>query len=116
MQARMAVVVLTALAIPSSISGLAAQNLLEPPPVSEPTEMGEQPGVLRPAPDVHGRSGQGVQEQHGNDAASPGGSIGASDVSRAEAARIVTPEEQNPALPTGGPFEGQALAPRGTAE
>lgn len=55
--------------------GQASQSV---PSVTDMPSTGEAPGVLKPQPDLHGRSGQGVGEQHGTDSASPGGTSGVS--------------------------------------
>jgi hypothetical protein len=47
-----------------------ATNAITPPSTQH------QPTVLTPKPDIHGRSGGGVGEQHGSDTASPGGNTG----------------------------------------
>jgi hypothetical protein len=54
----------------------AAQSTQATPSPSDMPSSGDAPTVLRPVPDIHGRAGQGVTEQHGNDAASPGGAGG----------------------------------------
>ena len=47
------------------------------PQVTDAPTTPNAPTVLRPQPDLHGRAGQGVTEQHGTDSASPGGTGGA---------------------------------------
>lgn len=112
MKAKLAGILVAALLAPSSISSLGAQALLEPPPTSEPAPTGEQPGVLRPVPDVHGRSGQGVAEQHGNDTTSPGGgSTGITGTVGAGTATTGTGADPD-ALEAQQPFQGQAVAPQ----
>ena len=49
------------------------QSGQEPPSVTDIPNTGSAPYVVRPTPDIHGRA-QGTGQQHGNDAASPGGS------------------------------------------
>jgi hypothetical protein len=49
-------------------NGQGATNAITPPSTQQ------QPGVLLPKPDLHGRAGSGTGQQHQNDAASPGGS------------------------------------------
>jgi hypothetical protein len=49
-----------------------AQNAGQEPPVgTEMPSTQHQQEMVRPVPDVHGRSGGGTGQQHGNDAASP---------------------------------------------
>lgn len=60
-------------------SPVGAQSNQSVPSVTEtPTVDPATPPVIQPSPDLHGRSGQGVTEQHGTDTASPGGTPGAS--------------------------------------
>jgi hypothetical protein len=49
-----------------------AQTAGQTPPVGTDLPSNQQePGVVRPKPDVHGRSDGGEMQTHGNDAASP---------------------------------------------
>ena len=48
-------------------NGQGATNAITPPSTQQ------QPGVLQPKPDIHGRSGASTEQAHQNDTASPGG-------------------------------------------
>jgi hypothetical protein len=65
-------------AVTGSAQAQEGQGAVIPPTVNEVPSSQHQQNVLTPVPDVHGRSGQGTAQQHGNDTA-PGGTAGATD-------------------------------------
>jgi len=68
---RFALLTATVLVAVSLVPALAQSDGQAPPVGTELPSNQQAPGVIRPKPDIHGRSSAGQMETHGNDAASP---------------------------------------------
>jgi hypothetical protein len=92
----------------------AAQQGQGVPQVTNMPNTGDAPGMIQPKPDLHGRSGAGVTEQHGNDDVSPGGATGVTTGTGASAAGGGSPDDGTNTTDTGGADASSSQVPEGS--
>lgn len=71
MSFRYALLTATVLVAAPFVPALAQSDGQAPPVGTDLPSNQQEPGVIRPKPDIHGRSDAGQMQTHGNDAASP---------------------------------------------
>jgi hypothetical protein len=89
----------------------AAQQGQGVPQVTDMPSTGAAPGVLKPKPDVHGRSDAAGTQQHGNDDVSPGGATGVTTGTGAAAAGGGSPDDGTTTSAAGGADASGSQAP-----